>query len=192
MNKYLIVGLGNIGVEYEHTRHNIGFDIVDAFARKQAISFHNDRLAEVTEGKVKGKAVFCIKPSTYMNLSGKAVKYWVEKERIDVANILVMVDEVSLPLDKIRIRPKGSDGGHNGLKSIEEALMTQDYPKLRFGIGNNYPKGQQSDYVLGRWATDEEPLVQKKIGICIEVIESFVLAGIDHTMNQFNKLSVTL
>jgi PTH1 family peptidyl-tRNA hydrolase len=192
MNKYLIVGLGNIGVEYEHTRHNIGFDIVDAFARKQAISFHNDRLAEVTEGKVKGQAVFCIKPSTYMNLSGKAVKYWVEKERIDVANILVMVDEVSLPLDKIRIRPKGSDGGHNGLKSIEEALMTQDYPKLRFGIGNNYPKGQQSDYVLGRWATDEEPLVQKKIGICIEVIESFVLAGIDHTMNQFNKLSVTL
>lgn len=192
MNKYLIVGLGNIGVEYEHTRHNIGFDIVDAFAGKQAISFHNDRLAEVTEGKVKGKAVFCIKPSTYMNLSGKAVKYWVEKERIEVANILVIVDEVSLPLDKIRIRPSGSDGGHNGLKSIEEALMTQDYPKLRFGIGNNYPKGQQSDYVLGRWATDEEPLVQKKIGICIEVIESFVLAGIDHTMNQFNKLSVTL
>jgi peptidyl-tRNA hydrolase, PTH1 family len=192
MNKYLIVGLGNIGVEYEHTRHNIGFDIVDAFAGKQAISFHNDRLAEVTEGKVKGKAVFCIKPSTYMNLSGKAVKYWVEKERIEIANILVIVDEVSLPLDKIRIRPSGSDGGHNGLKSIEEALMTQDYPKLRFGIGNNYPKGQQSDYVLGRWATDEQPLVQKKIGICIEVIESFVLAGIDHTMNQFNKLSVTL
>ena len=192
MNKYLIVGLGNIGVEYAHTRHNIGFDIVDAFARKQAISFHNDRLAEVTEGKLKGKAVFCIKPSTYMNLSGKAVKYWVEKERIEVSNMLVIVDEVSLPLDKIRIRPSGSDGGHNGLKSIEEVLMTKDYAKLRFGIGNNYPKGQQSDYVLGRWAISEEPLVQKKIGISIEVIESFVLAGIDHTMNQFNKLSVTL
>lgn len=127
-----------------------------------------------------------------MNLSGKAVKYWVEKERIEVSNMLVIVDEVSLPLDKIRIRPSGSDGGHNGLKSIEEVLMTKDYAKLRFGIGNNYPKGQQSDYVLGRWAISEEPLVQKKIGISIEVIESFVLAGIDHTMNQFNKLSVTL
>ncbi len=192
MNKYLIVGLGNIGAEYENTRHNIGFDIVDAFARKHAITFHSDRLADVTEGKIKGRTIFCIKPSTYMNLSGKSVKYWMEKERIDVVNILVIVDEVALPLDKIRIRPKGSDGGHNGLKSIEEALNSQDYAKLRFGIGNDYPKGMQSDYVLGRWTRDEEPLVQKKIGICVEVIENFVLAGVNHVMNQFNKLSVTL
>jgi peptidyl-tRNA hydrolase, PTH1 family len=192
MNKYLIVGLGNIGAEYAHTRHNIGFDIVDAFAKKQAISFRNDRLAEVSEGKIKGKPVFCIKPSTYMNLSGKAVRYWIEKERIEVGNVLVIVDEVSLPLDKIRIRPTGSAGGHNGLKSIEESLMTQDYAKLRFGVGNNYPKGHQSEYVLGKWTAGEEPLVQKKIAICVEVIESFVLAGISHTMNQFNKLSITL
>jgi peptidyl-tRNA hydrolase, PTH1 family len=192
MNKYLIVGLGNIGAEYKHTRHNIGFDIVDAFAAKQAISFHNDRLAEVTEGKIKGRAVFCIKPATFMNLSGKAVKYWAEKERVELANIMVIADEVSLPLGKIRIRPKGSDGGHNGLKSIQDVLMTQDYPRLRFGIGNNYPKGQQSEYVLDKWAADEEKLVQKKIGICVEVIESFVLAGVSHVMNQFNKLSITL
>jgi peptidyl-tRNA hydrolase, PTH1 family len=192
MNRYLIVGLGNTGAEYEHTRHNIGFDIADAFAGKQAISFHNDRLAEVTEGKIKGRPVFCIKPSTYMNLSGKAVKYWVDKERIELANILVIADEISLPLQKIRIRPKGSDGGHNGLKSIEEALLTPNYARLRFGIGNNYLKGQQSEYVLGKWTTDEKGLVQKKIGICIEVIESFVWAGISHAMNQFNKLSVTL
>jgi PTH1 family peptidyl-tRNA hydrolase len=192
MNKYLVVGLGNIGTEYEHTRHNIGFDVVDAFARKQAISFRIGRLAEVCEGKIKGRSVFCIKPATYMNLSGKAVKYWMEKEHIEPGNILVILDEVALPLDKLRIRPAGSAGGHNGLKSIQESLMTENYPRLRFGVGNDYPKGRQTDYVLGRWGAVEEALVQKKIGLCTEAIESFVLNGIAHTMNQFNKLSITL
>jgi peptidyl-tRNA hydrolase, PTH1 family len=192
MNKYLIVGLGNTGAEYEHTRHNIGFDVIDAFAAKQAISFHIGRLAEVAEGKIKGKPVFCIKPSTFMNLSGKAVKYWTDKERIEANNILVIVDEVALPLNKIRIRPAGSAGGHNGLKSIQESLMTENYPKLRFGVGNDYPKGRQVEYVLGKWGANEEQLVQKKITLCTEVIESFILNGIDHAMNQFNKLSITL
>jgi PTH1 family peptidyl-tRNA hydrolase len=192
MNKYLIVGLGNIGAAYEHTRHNIGFDIAEAFAKKQAISFHIGRLAEVCEIKIKGRFVLCIKPTTYMNLSGKAVKYWMEKEKIDLANILVIVDEVALPLDKIRIRPTGSAGGHNGLKSIQESLMTENYPKLRFGVGNDYPRGGQVDYVLGRWLPEQEALVKKKIETCVEVIEMVVLNGIEPTMNKFNKLSITL
>ena len=192
MNKYLIVGLGNTGVEYEHTRHNIGFDVVDAFVSKQAISFHTDRLAEVAACKIKGRQVICIKPSTYMNLSGKAVKYWKEKEGIETANILVIVDEVALPLDKLRLRIAGSSGGHNGLKSIEEQLLTEDYPRLRFGVGNNYPKGRQVEYVLGKWNAGELPLVQKKIVICIELIETYILQGIGPAMNQFNKLTITL
>ena len=192
MNKYLVVGLGNIGVEYEHTRHNIGFDVVDAFARKHAISFRIDRLAEVCEGKLKGRQVFCIKPSTYMNLSGKAVKYWKEKQNIDTENILVIVDEVALPLQKLRIRSAGSHGGHNGLNSIQESLLTDQYPRLRFGIGNDYPKGLQVEYVLGKWAQAEEGLVQKKVRICVEAIESFVLQGLPATMNQFNNLNITL
>lgn len=192
MNKYLVVGLGNIGVEYEHTRHNIGFDVVDAFARKHAISFRIDRLAEVCEGKLKGRQVFCIKPSTYMNLSGKAVKYWQDKQHIDTENILVIVDEVALPLQKLRIRPAGSHGGHNGLNSIQESLLTDQYPRLRFGIGNDYPKGLQVEYVLGKWVRAEEELVQKKVGICVEAIESFVLQGLPATMNQFNNLNITL
>lgn len=192
MNKYLVVGLGNIGAEYEHTRHNIGFDVVDAFARKHAISLRIDRLAEVCETKLKGRQVICIKPTTYMNLSGKAVRYWKEKENIDTANILVIVDEVALPLEKIRVRPGGSHGGHNGLDNIQEALATDQYPRLRFGIGNNYPKGRQVQYVLGKWAPAEEELVQKKIGICVEAVESFVLQGLSHTMNQFNNLNITL
>ena len=186
------MGLGNIGTEYAHTRHNIGFDVVDAFVAKQAISFRTDRLAEVAECKVKGKQVICIKPSTYMNLSGKSVKYWKEKEHIDTANILVIVDEVALPLDKLRLRISGSSGGHNGLKSIEEQLLTADYPRLRFGIGNDYPKGKQVEYVLGRWNAGEYPLVQKKAAVCIDLIETFILQGIGPAMNQFNKLSITL
>ncbi|HMC86902.1 MAG TPA: aminoacyl-tRNA hydrolase, partial [Chitinophagaceae bacterium] len=141
MNKYLVVGLGNLGLEYAHTRHNIGFDVVDAFVHKQAISFRIDRLAEVAELKIKGRPVICIKPSTYMNLSGKAVKYWQDKEHIATENILVILDEVALPLDKLRVRSSGSNGGHNGLKSIEEYLLTENYPRLRFGVVNNYPKG---------------------------------------------------
>ncbi|MEO5592081.1 MAG: aminoacyl-tRNA hydrolase [Chitinophagaceae bacterium] len=192
MNKYLIVGLGNIGIDYDHTRHNIGFDVVDAFVSKQAISFHTDRLAEVAACKIKGRPVICIKPSTYMNLSGKAVKYWKEKERIETGNILVIVDEVALPLNRLRLRISGSSGGHNGLKSIEEHLLTEEYPRLRFGVGNDYPKGMQVEYVLGKWSAAELPLVQKKITVCTELIETFILQGIAPAMNQFNKLSVTL
>jgi len=190
--KYLVVGLGNIGAEYQHTRHNIGFDVLDAFAAKHAISFRIDRLAEVCEVKIKGKQVFGIKPSTYMNLSGKAVKYWKEKEKIAPENILVIVDDVALGLDKMRIRPGGSDGGHNGLKSIQETLLTDQYPRLRFGVGNDYPKGRQVEYVLGRWKPSEEALVQKKVALTVDAIEQVVLQGVNHTMNQFNKLNITL
>jgi len=192
MNKYLIAGLGNIGLEYAHTRHNIGFDVVDAFVTKQGGSFRVDRLAEVAELKIKGRQVICIKPSTYMNLSGKAVKYWREKEHIELGNILVIVDEVALPLEKIRIKGNGSAGGHNGLKSLEESLLTDTYPRMRFGVGSNYPKGMQVEYVLGRWPLAEQPLVVKKIGICMEAIETFVLRGLGATMNEFNKLNITL
>ncbi|MEO5683930.1 MAG: aminoacyl-tRNA hydrolase [Chitinophagaceae bacterium] len=192
MNKYLIVGLGNPGLEYAHTRHNIGFDVVDAFAGRQAISFQADRLAEVAACKVKGKQVICIKPSTFMNLSGKAVKYWKEKERIENDNILVIVDELALPLDKLRLRIAGSSGGHNGLKSIEELLLTADYPRLRYGVGNEYPKGRQVEYVLGKWSAAELPLVQKKTAVCTDLIETFIIQGIGPAMNQFNKLSITL
>lgn len=192
MNKYLVVGLGNIGPEYQHTRHNIGFEVLDAFAAKHTISFRNDRLAEVCEVKIKGKQVFGIKPSTYMNLSGKAVKYWRDKEHIELDNILVVLDDVALDIHTLRIRPGGSDGGHNGLKSIQEALLTNQYPRLRFGVGNDYPKGRQSEYVLGRWKSSEEALIQKKVAITVEAVEQMVLQGVVPTMNQFNKLNITL
>ena len=148
--KYLIVGLGNIGNEYAHTRHNIGFDVVNAFVLKHGGQFRVDRHAYVADVRWKGKNFLCICPTTYMNLSGKAVKYWLDKEKIELQHCLVIVDEIALPLDKIRLRPSGSDAGHNGLKSLQESLGTQDYPRLRFGIGNDYPKGHQADYVLGK------------------------------------------
>ncbi len=190
--KFLIVGLGNMGNEYAHTRHNIGFDVAGALAEKYKASFRMDRLAAVSEFKLKGKTLICILPSTFMNLSGKAVKYWMDKEKIAVEHILVVVDELAIPLAKLRLRPGGSDAGHNGLKSIQEILQTNDYPRLRFGIGNNYPKGMQVEYVLGRWTPEEMPLVKKKIDACVEVIESFVLSGIDRTMNHANKIEITL
>lgn len=184
--KYLIVGLGNIGNEYAHTRHNIGFDVVNAFVHKHGGSFRTDRHAYVAEVKWKGRNFICICPTTYMNLSGKAVKYWADKEKIDLANTLVIVDEIALPLNKLRLRPSGSDAGHNGLKSLQESLGTQDYPRLRFGIGNDYPKGHQADYVLGKWKKEEEPLVKLKIDKSVEVIESFASQGIAAAMNQVN------
>lgn len=190
--KFLIVGLGNVGNEYAHTRHNIGFDVVMAFAQKHGGSFRQDRLAFVADVKWKGKVFVCICPTTYMNLSGKAVKYWMDKEKIDLQNILVVVDDVALPLDKLRIRAGGSDGGHNGLKSLQELLGTTNYPKLRFGIGNNYPKGTQADFVLGKWLKEEEPAVKKKIEICVDVIESFAAAGITNTMNKYNNMEISL
>ncbi len=190
--KFLIVGLGNIGAEYAHTRHNIGFDVVEALAAKHNALFKTDRLAAVAEIKLKGKTLLCIEPSTYMNLSGKAVKYWMDKEKIAVEQVLVIVDELALPLSKIRLRPGGSDAGHNGLKSIQETLQSTTYPRLRFGIGNDYPKGKQVDFVLGKWSEAELPVVKKKIEATIEVIESFVLTGIERTMNQANKIEITL
>jgi PTH1 family peptidyl-tRNA hydrolase len=190
--KFLIVGLGNIGAEYAHTRHNIGFDVVEALAAKHNASFKIDRLAAVAEIKLKGKTLVCIEPSTYMNLSGKAVKYWMDKEKIGIENVLVILDELAIPLSKIRLRPGGSDAGHNGLKSIQETLQTNAYPRLRFGIGNDYPKGRQVDFVLGKWSEAEMPIVKKKIEATIEVIESFVLTGIERTMNHANKVEITL
>ncbi len=190
--KFLIVGLGNIGTEYEHTRHNIGFDVVKAFAEKHKALFNSERLASVAKFKLKGRVITCILPTTFMNLSGKAVKYWMEKEKIPIENILVIMDDLALPLEKIRLKPGGSDAGHNGLKSIHEMLLTIDYPRLRFGIGNNYPKGKQVEYVLGKWDEKEYPLVKRKIESSIEVIESFILNGISKTMNTANKIEITL
>lgn len=190
--KFLIAGLGNIGDEYAHTRHNIGFDVVDALVAKHKGTWRVDRLASVAEIKIKGKTLICIKPSTYMNLSGKAVKYWMDKEKISLPHVLVIMDELAIPIEKIRLRPTGSDGGHNGLTSIQEALQTVNYPRLRFGIGNNFPKGMQVDYVLGKWFPEQVPVVNKKIDASIEIIEEFALAGLDRTMNKANKIEIKL
>lgn len=190
--KYLIVGLGNIGTDYHHTRHNIGFDVADAFAAKHGALFRSDRLADVAEIKWKGRILVVIKPTTYMNLSGKAVKYWMDKEKIPAENMLVIVDELALPLEVIRLRPGGSDAGHNGLKSIQETIGTNQYPRLRFGIGNDFPKGRQVDYVLGRWTAKEEPVVQQKIDKCTEAIESFASIGLQRSMNNYNNLTFPL
>lgn len=190
--KYLIAGLGNIGTDYHHTRHNIGFDVADAFAAKHGALFRSDRLADVAEIKWKGRIFVVIKPTTYMNLSGKAVKYWMDKEKIPAENVLVIMDELALPLDVIRLRPGGSDAGHNGLKSIQEAIGTNQYPRLRFGIGNDFPKGRQIDYVLGKWSAKEEPVVQQKIDKCTEVIESFASIGLQRSMNNYNNLTFPL
>jgi peptidyl-tRNA hydrolase, PTH1 family len=187
MSKFLVVGLGNIGAEYAHTRHNIGFDVVTAFVLKHGGTFSTQRLAEVAEVKRKGKIFICIKPTTYMNLSGKAFKYWLDKEKIAIENTLTIVDDLALPLSKLRLRPGGSHGGHNGLTDIEFVLNSDNYPKLRFGIGNNYPRGMQAEFVLGRWFPEEVPVVTNKIQACIEAIESFSTIGIERTMNLINK-----
>ena len=186
MNRFLIVGLGNIGVEYQHTRHNIGFDVVTAFALKHNGIFQTSRLAEKAEVKWKGKTFICIKPTTYMNLSGRSFKYWLDAEKIPLENTLTIVDDLAIPIDSLRLRPTGSDGGHNGLKDIQLALGTDKYPKLRFGIGNNYPRGMQADFVLMKWLSEELKLVWKKIEYCSEVIENFSTIGIEKTMNEVN------
>ncbi|HMT73211.1 MAG TPA: aminoacyl-tRNA hydrolase [Chitinophagaceae bacterium] len=190
--KFLIVGLGNVGNEYAHTRHNIGFDVVNAFVQKHGGAFRTDRLAYVADIKWKGKSFVCVCPTTYMNLSGKAVKYWMDKEKIAPERLLVVVDDLALPLNKLRLRPAGSDAGHNGLKSIEEVLQTREYPKLRFGIGNDYPKGMQSDFVLGKWRKEEEPMVALKISKAVEVIEAFATQGINTAMNLINNQDIKL
>jgi peptidyl-tRNA hydrolase, PTH1 family len=188
--KFLIVGLGNIGSEYEHTRHNIGFDVVMAFVMKHNAQLKSDRLAYTAEFRWKGRSFVCICPTTYMNLSGKAIKYWIDKEKIALENVLVVVDELALPLTKIRLRPGGSDAGHNGLKSIQESLGTNQYPRLRFGIGNNYPKGAQADFVLSKWTKEEEPVVKKKIELSVEVVEAFATIGLQAAMTKYNNLEV--
>ena len=190
MSKYLITGLGNIGNEYANTRHNIGFDVVNAFVQKHGGAFKSERLALVAEVKWKGKLFICICPTTFMNLSGRAFKYWMDKEKIPLENTLTIVDDLALPLDKLRLRAGGSSAGHNGLKDIQNVLGTDIYPKLRFGIGNNYPKGMQADFVLGKWLNVELTTVQLKIKKCIEVIESIAVVGIEKTMNEVNKLSI--
>ncbi|MDP4208978.1 MAG: aminoacyl-tRNA hydrolase [Bacteroidota bacterium] len=184
--KFLIVGLGNIGDEYHITRHNIGFQVLDALAKASNICFEDKRYGAVTEYKFKGRTYVLLKPSTYMNLSGKAVNYWLQKENIPVENLLVIVDDLALPLGTLRLRSKGSDGGHNGLKSINEVLGRQDYSRLRFGIGNDFPKGHQVDFVLGEWNAEEKKILETRIPLSIEMIKSFGTIGVQMTMTQFN------
>lgn len=189
MSKFLIVGLGNPGSEYAGTRHNAGFDVVDAFVAKHESSFRSDRLADVAEVKWRGKIFICIKPTTFMNLSGKAFRYWMDKERVPLERTLTVVDDLALPVERVRIRAAGSDAGHNGLRDIQQILGTESYPKLRFGIGNQFPKGMQVDFVLGKWFPEEREIVAAKIEKCTEMIEQFALAGIARIMNDFNKQS---
>lgn len=186
MSKFLIVGLGNPGDEYAETRHNIGFKIVEHIAREAAVKFSSDRLADVAYVKHKGKQLVLIKPSTYMNLSGKAVNYWLQNEKIDVENMMVLVDELALPFGKIRIGPKGSDGGHNGLKSIQETLGHSNYPRLRFGISNQFNKGSQVNYVLGKWNEEELKTLEDRIKIAADSVKAFAFIGLARCMNEYN------
>ncbi|PKP11594.1 MAG: aminoacyl-tRNA hydrolase [Bacteroidetes bacterium HGW-Bacteroidetes-4] len=184
--KYLIAGLGNIGQEYSETRHNIGFKVLDALAEASNTVFKDGRRAMVAEIKHRGRILVLIKPTTYMNLSGKALHYWIQKEKISIGNLLVVTDDLALPFGKIRIRAKGSDAGHNGLKSINELLETDQYARLRFGIGNEFSKGQQVDYVLGTWDDEELKLLPERIKMCTEAILAFPTLGIQRTMNFYN------
>ena len=185
--KYLIVGLGNIGDEYADTRHNIGFSVVDAVTTNFKAVFDVGRLASVARMSLKGRTLVVIKPTTYMNLSGKAVRYWMQKEDIPVENVLVIVDDLALPLGALRLKSRGSDGGHNGLISIIETIETADFARLRIGIGNDFAKGYQVDYVLGRWTAEETKALLPRIDITVELVKSFVLRGTERTMNDFNK-----
>ncbi len=186
MSKFLIVGLGNIGEEYSDTRHNIGFSIVEAMAAEAGVKFKSNRYADVAEMKYKGKTLVLIKPSTYMNLSGKALNYWMQAEKIKVENILILVDELALPFGKIRLGPKGSDGGHNGLKHIQETLNTTVYPRLRFGISSEFQKGAQVNYVLGKWSEEERKTLAERIKVSADAVKAFAFAGLERSMNQYN------
>ncbi|MCF0191606.1 MAG: aminoacyl-tRNA hydrolase [Marinilabiliaceae bacterium] len=184
--KYLVVGLGNIGEEYSHTRHNIGFDIVSALAHKNGAGFEQVRHGEMATYRFRGNDVFLLKPNTYMNLSGKAVNYWLQQERIPIENLFVCVDDLALPLGTLRLKGKGSDGGHNGLKSINALIGTQNYARLRFGIGSDFHRGEQCDFVLGRWSDDEQKIVEERIEIATQIIPSWISVGLQLTMTQFN------
>jgi len=186
MKKYLIVGLGNIGEQYAHTRHNIGFKILDHFATKENINFETQKLGDVTTYKLKGRTFVFLKPSTYMNLSGKAVVYWLAKENIPLENMLIVTDDLNLSFGSIRVKTKGSDGGHNGLKDIQDKLNTATYNRFRFGISDAFNKGQQVDYVLGEWTPEENEKIKERLDKSVELIKSFGLAGINITMNIFN------
>jgi peptidyl-tRNA hydrolase, PTH1 family len=185
--KYLIVGLGNIGDDYADTRHNIGFTVADALALNFKSTFESGRLASVARMSLKGRVIVAIKPSTYMNLSGKAVRYWMQKENIPNENVLIIVDDLALPLGALRLKTKGSDGGHNGLISIIETIETTEFARLRIGIGNDFAKGYQVDYVLGRWSAEELKILIPRIEMTVELVKSFVLNGAERTMNLFNK-----
>jgi peptidyl-tRNA hydrolase, PTH1 family len=185
--KYLIVGLGNIGDEYLNTRHNIGFEILDAFAGASNISFNDKRYAYQAETSFKGKRFILVKPTTFVNLSGKAVNYWLQKEKIEIQNLLVIVDDIALPFGTFRMRAKGGDGGHNGLLDISSVLGTQDYARLRFGIGKNFQQGAQVDYVLGKWSVEEKKVLPAKLETAIEIIRNFALAGLGDTMTRYNR-----
>lgn len=184
--KYLIVGLGNIGAEYVNTRHNIGFKIVDFLARKEGLDFQTVKLGSLAEYKFKGRSFLLLKPNTYMNLSGKAIQYWLEKEKIPLENLLVITDDLNLSFGTIRIRKKGSDGGHNGLKSIQATLNTTDYTRFRFGISDEFKKGKQVDYVLGEWNAAENEALPERLELASEIIKSFGTAGLENTMTSFN------
>ena len=184
--KHLIVGLGNIGEEYVGTRHNIGFMILDALAKVSNISFSTQRLGDVGTGRIKNQQVVLLKPSTYVNLSGNAVRFWKEKEGIELENILIIVDDIALPFGAIRMKPGGSDAGHNGLKSIAQMLGTDQYARLRFGIGNDYPKGCQIDYVLGHFTLDQRQMLPTRINVAVEAARDCVLAGIQNAMCNYN------
>ncbi|WP_236548089.1 aminoacyl-tRNA hydrolase [Polaribacter septentrionalilitoris] len=186
MKKFLIVGLGNIGEKYANTRHNIGFKIVDEVAQEHNVSFETDKLGDVASFRFKGRIFILLKPSTFMNLSGKSVKYWMQKEKISTENTLVITDDLNIDFGTIRVKAKGSDGGHNGLKDIQEKLGTNKYPRFRFGVGSNYSKGRQVDYVLGDWSKDEESQLIERLPTSAKVVTSFGTAGLANTMNTFN------
>ncbi|WP_458628467.1 aminoacyl-tRNA hydrolase [Winogradskyella sp. PC D3.3] len=186
MKKFLIVGLGNIGEKYANTRHNIGFKILDYLAETNDISFETVKLGDVATLKIKGRTLILLKPSTFMNLSGKSIKYWLEKEKIPLENLLVVTDDLNLPFGSLRLKTKGSDGGHNGLKDTQDKLQTVKYNRFRFGISNEFSQGRQVDYVLGEWTNDENAQLKERLKISAELVKSFALAGVNTTMNQFN------
>lgn len=186
MKKYLIAGLGNIGAEYVNTRHNIGFKILEKLAQQEGNDFETAKLGAVAVVRLKGRTLILLKPNTYMNLSGKAIKYWLEKEKIPVENLLVVTDDLNLSFGTIRIKAKGSDGGHNGLKSTQQLLNTSDYPRFRFGISDEFKKGKQVDYVLGEWSDEEKTALPERLEKSAEAIKSFALAGLAETMSSFN------
>ena len=183
---FLIVGLGNIGVKYESTRHNIGFKALDFVAEQSSAFFTPERYGEISTFKFKGKNIYLLKPNTFMNLSGSAVRYWLTKLKIDIKNLLVVTDDLNLEVGNLRMKKNGSDGGHNGLKNIQQTLSTNQYPRLRIGVGNNFPKGKQIDYVLGKWTEEEYSILDQKMEIIKDMVLSFCFAGIDNTMNKYN------